>query len=121
MPKKIVVVDDEPDIIKVVSFRLGKLGYKILTADTGGAALDLIRKEKPDLILLDLALPDMEGYEVCRRVKTDDALKHIPVVFITASQADRIREKQNGFPADDFIIKPFEPEELIAKVKKFIG
>jgi len=121
VPKKIVVVDDELDILKVVSFRLEKAGYEILTAVDGPKALDLIRKEKPDLILLDIALPGMDGYEVCRKVKSDAALRNIPVIFLTASQVDRIKEKQSDSPADDFLIKPFEPEKLIAKIKKFIG
>jgi len=121
MPKKILVVDDEPDILKIVSFRLGRMGYKIFTAENGQRALEIVRDKKPDLILLDLALPIMDGYEVCRTLKSDEVLKKIPVILLTASQAGRIKEKTKGFKADDYIIKPFEAEELVEKVKKFIG
>ncbi len=121
MPKKILIVDDEIDILKVVTFRLKKAGYEVLTAVNGKEALDSIRDKRPDLILLDLRLPIMDGYEVCRQVKTDETLKNIPIIFLTASQAERIKEKVKGYDAEDYLIKPFEPEELLEKVKKFIG
>ena len=121
MAKKILVVDDEPDILKVVTFRLKKAGYDIKTAEDGQKALEEIKKEKPDLIFLDLRLPIIDGYEVCRRLKSDEALKKIPVIFLTASTAPTVASKAEEFKADDFLIKPFEPEELLKKVKKFIG
>jgi two-component system alkaline phosphatase synthesis response regulator PhoP len=121
MPKKILVVDDEPDILKIVSFRLGKAGYDIITAGDGKTALDLIRKERPDLILLDLRIPVVDGYEVARQVKTDEKLKSIPIIFLTASSVSTIEKKAKDFQAADSIIKPFDPEELFRKVKKFIG
>ena len=120
MPKKILIVDDEIDILKVVTFRLKKAGYEVLTAVNGKEALDSIRDKRPDLILLDLRLPIMDGYEVCRQVKTDETLKNIPIIFLTASQAEKIKEKVKGFDAEDYLIKPFEPEDLLKKVKKFI-
>ena len=120
-PKKILIVDDEPDILKVVSFRLKKMGYNIFLAINGKEGLDLARKERPDLILLDLRLPVMDGYEVCRRLKADKELKHIPIILLTASNITEIREKLMQFKAEDYIIKPFEPQELLKKVKKFIG
>ena len=120
MTKKILVVDDEPDIRKIVTFRLKKAGYEIATATNGQEALDSAQKEKPDLILLDLRLPIIDGYEVCRRLKTDQELKHIPVILLTASSAGKIAEKTKEFKADDYLIKPFDPEKLLAKVKKFL-
>ena len=119
MPKKILVVDDESDILSVVKFRLKKEGYEIIEARDGQAALDLVKKEKPDLILLDLRLPVIDGYEVCRRLKSNETLKAIPVIFMTASSAGKVVEKSKEFQADDYIIKPFEPEVLLEKVKKF--
>ena len=121
MAKKILVVDDEPDILKVVIFRLKKLGHEIATATNGQEALDSIQKEKPDLILLDLRLPVIDGYEVCKRLKTDEELKHIPIILLTASTAGSIAEKTKEFKADDYLIKPFDMKELRAKVKKFLG
>ncbi len=117
--KKILVVDDEPDILKTVSFRLEKASYEILTATNGQEALNLVWEKRPDLILLDLALPGIDGYEVCKRLRADETLKNIPIIFLTASQPYRIKEKVKGFDADDYLIKPFEAEELLAKVKKF--
>jgi len=120
MAKKILIVDDESDILKLLVFRLKKSEYEITTATNGREALDLIQKEKPDLIFLDLRLPAIDGYEVCRRIKADEELKHISVVFLTAS-VSRVNEKVKKFKADDFLLKPFESEELLAKVKKFLG
>lgn len=120
MTKKILVVDDEPDILKVVTFRVKKLEYEVVTATNGQEALDLIQKEEPDLILLDIELPVMNGYEVCQRVKTNEKLKHIPIIFLTASIASKIAEKVKEFNADDYLIKPFDSEELLKKIKNFI-
>ena len=118
--KKILIVDDEPDILKVVTFRVKKMEYEVVTATNGQEALDLIQKEEPDLILLDIELPVMNGYEVCQRVKTNEKLKHIPIIFLTASSASKIAEKAKEFNADDYLIKPFDSEELLKKIKNFI-
>ena len=118
--KKILIVDDEPDILKAVTFRVKKLEYEVVTATNGQEALDLIQKEEPDLILLDIELPVMNGYEVCQRVKTNEKLKHIPIIFLTASSASKIAEKVKEFNADDYLIKPFDSEELLKKIKNFI-
>ncbi|MGB2706079.1 MAG: response regulator [Candidatus Omnitrophota bacterium] len=121
MAKKVLVVDDEPDVLKIVGFRLKSAGYEIKKASDGQEALDLIKKDRPDLVLLDLRMPVMDGYEVCRRIKSDENLKDIPVIFLTASSGATIKDKAYEYKADDYIIKPFEPEELLRKVKKFIG
>ena len=118
--KKILVVDDEPDILKVVTFRVKKLEYEVVTATNGQEALDLIQKEEPDLILLDIELPVMNGYEVCQRVKTNEKLKHIPIIFLSANSASKIAERAKEFNADDYLIKPFDSEELLKKIKNFI-
>ncbi|UCD55299.1 MAG: response regulator [Candidatus Omnitrophota bacterium] len=120
MAKKILVVDDEPDILKVVTFRLRKAGYKVVTAEDGQKALDLAQREKPDLILLDLRLPVIDGYEVCRKLKSDELFKKIPIIFLTASSAATIIDKTKKFKADDYLIKPFEPDDLLKKVKRFM-
>lgn len=121
MAKKILVVDDEPDVLKIVTFRLKKEGYEVITARDGQEALDLVNRERPDLVLLDLRLPVVDGYEVCKRLKTDEDLRQIPVILLTASSATKIAEKTKDFQAEDYLIKPFEPEELLDKVKKFIN
>lgn len=118
---KILLVDDEPDILTVTTFRLKKAGYEVITAVNGQEALDKAKTARPDMILLDLLLPIMNGYEVCKKIKSDDTLKKIPVVLFTASTVDTIEKKLEGSGADDCVIKPFEPEVLLAKIKKFIG
>ena len=120
MPKKILVVDDEPDILKLTVVRLESLGYDVLVAETGEKALEVLKEETPDLILLDLLLPKMQGDAVCKKLKADPELKHIPIILFTAS-AVRVPAKVGEIGADDFIVKPFEPDELLFKIKKFIG
>lgn len=120
MAKKILVVDDEPDILKIVVFRLKKLGYEVTTASNGQEALDFIQKIKPDLVVLDLIMPVVDGYEVCKQVKADEKLRHIPVILLTASFTGELADKAEKLGADDYLMKPFDPEELLTKVKKFI-
>ncbi len=118
MPKRVLIVDDEPHVLEGLKFRLEKLGYEILTAVDGGEALELIRDEKPDLVLLDLRIPTMGGDEVCRRVKEDEELRQIPVILCTASGADVIVEKAREAKSDDYLLKPFAYKELLEKVEK---
>ena len=122
MAKKILVVDDEPDIMTVATARLSRLGYEIIEAVDAEEALAVLQKDTPDLILLDLLLPKMQGDELCKKLKSDDKFKSIPIIIFTASAispdlADRVKK----MGADDCVIKPFEPDELLGKVKKFIG
>lgn len=120
--KKILVIDDEPDILKVTSIRLKTLGYDVLTAVDGRQALHTIRSENPDLVLLDLVMPFMSGAEVCKQIKNDKALKHIPVIFFTAiGSAAMTDEKVKKFAADDYIVKPFDPGEFRGKVEKILA
>ncbi|MBU0682675.1 MAG: response regulator, partial [Candidatus Omnitrophica bacterium] len=92
MAKKIMVIDDELDILEVLTFRLSKAGYEIISAVDGQEALDLLTETIPDLILLDLRLPKIDGYEVCRRIKTSDELKEIPVILLTASSTIKVEK-----------------------------
>jgi DNA-binding response OmpR family regulator len=120
MAKKILIVDDEPDILKVVIFRLKKSGYEVLSAVNGEEAIELIKANVPDLIFLDLRLPLLSGAEVCKQLKSNEKLKHIPIILFTAS-ADTVKDILAKTKADDYIIKPFEPEVLLEKIRKFIG
>ena len=119
--KKILIVDDEADILAIMSYRLKKMGYEVFLAPNGQDDLDQARSIKPDLIFLDLRLPVLSGYEVCKILKNDEELKKIPIVFFTASLPINVAEKMKEFQADDYIIKPFEPKDLIEKVKKYLG
>lgn len=120
MAKRILVVDDEPDILKVVVFRLKKLGYDVATATNGIEAIDSVRENKPDIILLDLRIPVLDGVEVAKRLKSEDETRDIPIIIVTAS-THQVVEKAKECNADDYIIKPFVPDELIGKIKNFLG
>ncbi|TET08361.1 response regulator [Candidatus Aerophobetes bacterium] len=121
MIKKIVLAEDEPQIARLVEFKLKKEGYQVVSKGNGEDALAAIKAEKPDLILLDVMMPVMDGYEVLRRVKEDENLKNIPVVMLTAKAQERDVVKGIDLGADDYITKPFHPAELLARVKKILG
>lgn len=120
LAKKIVFVDDEPDILHVTSFRLKKAGYEVIIGVNGQEAIDLAKSTSPDLMFIDLRLPILAGDEVCKRMKSDDSLKQIPVILFTASTYELEKIAQEA-GADDFLTKPFTPEQLLEKVKRFIG
>lgn len=113
----ILVVDDEPDILALVEYNLQKEGFKVTCVTSGEAALVAARSRQPDLIVLDLMLPGVDGLEVCRRLKADAAGKHIPIVMLTAKggEADVVTGLELG--AADYVTKPFSPRVLVARVK----
>lgn len=121
MSKRILIVDDEPDVLKLAAFRLKRWGYEILTASDGQIGLEVIQNEKPDLVLLDLRLPNMDGVDVCKKVKNDEALKHIPIILFTATADIAVAETAKEVGADGYIVKPFEPEQLLEKIKSIAG
>lgn len=120
MAKKILVVDDEPDLLKVLSFRLEKTGYEVFGAADGQEALDLARKVIPDLMILDIYLPVINGDEVAKILKNDEKLKHVPIFLISAT-THTLTQRATDSGSDAYFIKPFEPEELIGAVKKTLG
>lgn len=114
MADKILVVDDEKSISKIIAYNLKKEGYEVLCADDGEMGLELALNEKPDLILLDIMMPKMDGYEVCRKIRQQS---NVPIIMLTA-RADEV-DKVNGLEigADDYVTKPFGNRELVARVK----
>jgi diguanylate cyclase (GGDEF)-like protein len=114
---KILIVDDEPTIVELLEEHLQSEGYDTVHAFSGEEALQLLEHEVPDLVLLDLMLPGMDGYEVCRLMQRDARLNHIPVIMLTARSAvqNRVLGYQRG--ADDYVIKPFDPDELSVRVR----
>jgi CheY-like chemotaxis protein len=118
--KKILIVDDEPDVLRLTSLRLEKLGYKVLTAANGREALDIIQNEKPDLAMLDLIMPVMYGSEICKLVKSDETLRHIPIILFTAYKEIMTDEKAKSIGADGYIAKPFFARELVSKVEQLL-
>jgi len=115
--KKILVVEDDRDISELITYNLEREGYEIACLYDGGQAVDFVHKRKPELIILDLMLPEVDGIEICRTLKSDAATKHIPIVMLTAKseEADVVVGLQMG--ADDYIPKPFSPKVLVARIK----
>jgi two-component system phosphate regulon response regulator PhoB len=117
LKKKILVVDDEEDILELVRYNLAKEGYQVACVTSGEQALKEMKERVPDLILLDLMLPGLDGLDVCRRLKNDPATNAIPVIMLTAKgeDADIVTGLELG--AEDYVIKPFSPRVLLARVK----
>ncbi|MFH1062229.1 MAG: response regulator [Candidatus Omnitrophota bacterium] len=119
--KRILIIDDEPDILRVVMFRLRKAGYEVLTAADGQAGWQMAKSELPNFILLDIRLPLMDGFEVCKKLKDDPQTAAIPVIFLSASSAEDLSSKSKEYNAEGFMRKPFEPDELLRTIEKMIG
>ena len=115
--QRLLVVDDEEDILELVSFNLMREGFRVACAATGEAAIGMARTEQPDLVILDLMLPDMDGLEVAKRLKGDERTAPIPILMLTAKgeEADIVAGLELG--ADDYVTKPFSPRVLAARVK----
>src|SRR5690348_12549074 len=115
--KKIALIEDDSDLFALLKYNLEKEGFALVGAQTGKGAIDLCRRERPDLILLDIMLPDSDGLELCKGIRMHPELSHIPVIFLTAraSETDRIVGLELG--ANDYIVKPFFIRELIARIK----
>ena len=120
MGKKILFADDEPDILTVALFRLKEAGYEVVTAVNGKEVLDLLKDGHFDLLLLDLRLPVINGFEICKKIRSDERLKHILVIIFSAS-VDKLMLGAKECGASDCLAKPFESEQLLDKVKKVIG
>lgn len=115
--EKILVVDDETDIVKLVRYNLAQEGFEVICASSGEAALEMVSKEKPSLVVLDLMLPGISGLKVCKRIKGDPATKAVQVVMLTAKGEDSDIVTGIEAGADDYVTKPFSPKVLIARVK----
>jgi DNA-binding response OmpR family regulator len=119
---RLVCIEDEPEMIDLVRLILGRKGFEVIGANGGVEGLETVRREKPDLVLLDLMMPDMDGWEVYQQIKADEELRKIPVVVVTA-KAQSI-DKVLGLhiaKVDDYITKPFGPQELLESVEKILG
>ena len=117
---KIVVVEDEADILEVIDYNLSKEGFDVSSSSDGLEGLALVRKEIPDLVLLDLMLPGMDGIEICRTLKADSATRSISIIMVTAKGEESDIVLGLGIGADDYVLKPFRPRELIARVKSVL-
>ncbi len=115
--RKIVVIEDEPDILEAIRYNLEREGFKVVAATSGDEGLKTVVREGPDLLLLDLLLPGLDGLEVCRRLKIDPVTQGIPIIMVSAKGEESDIVLGLGVGADDYVTKPFKPKELIARVR----
>jgi len=120
MKQRILVVDDEPDLLELVRVNLAQAGFEVETAATGRKALDCVRRSAPDLVVLDLMLPDLPGTDVCRELRSDPEFARLPIIMLTAraDEVDRVVGFELG--ADDYVTKPFSPRELTLRVRAIL-
>jgi DNA-binding response OmpR family regulator len=121
LPKRVLVCDDEPYIVESVSYVVRKAGYEISSAEDGEASLAAARDGKPDLIFLDIMMPKLSGYEVCRRLKQDPATRGIYIIMLTARGQQEDEQKALELGADEFMTKPFSPRKMRDKLKELLG
>ena len=121
MPKSILLVDDEPNIVLSLDFLMKRAGYTVRTAADGESALEAIKAEQPDLILLDVNLPKRDGFELCQTIRSRPEWRHIRIIMLTAKGRDVEREKGLALGADDYVTKPFATQEVVEKVEAMLG
>ena len=120
MSKVVLVVEDQEDNRQILRDLLGSAGYEMVEAGDGAAALERVKERRPDLILMDIQLPVMDGYEATRRLKADPALKAIPIIVITSYALSGDEEKARAAGCDDYVTKPYSPRQLLAKVRQYL-
>ncbi len=120
MGQRIILIEDEPDIVEMVRYNFRKEGFEVQSFLRGRPGMEALRQDPPDLLLLDLMLPDEDGLSICRRVRSENRLRALPVIILTArgEESDRILGLEIG--ADDYVVKPFSPRELVARVKAIL-
>lgn len=121
MAKKVLVVDDANDTIELIEYRLKTNGFDVVSASSGQGALEKIKSDKPDLIIMDVMMPPPNGFQVCRQLKDDPHTRHIPVILLTAksTESDQFWGMEAG--ADAYLTKPYNPEELLTKINDLFG
>jgi DNA-binding response OmpR family regulator len=117
----ILVADDEEDLRELVSYRLSRSGYEVVEAVDGQEALELATERTPDLMVLDVMMPRLDGYELTRRVREEDSLRSVPVILLTARSQETDVSRGFEVGADDYLKKPFNPDELVARVRAVLG
>ncbi len=121
MTQRILVVEDTEDNRQILRDLLGAAGFEMIEAEDGAAGVAAAEREKPDLILMDIQLPVMDGYEATRRIKANAALKHIPIIAVTSYALSGDEEKARAAGCDGYVTKPFSPRQLLAKVREHLG
>src|SRR5215470_18643613 len=118
--ERVLIVDDDPDIQRLVTYNLSQAGFQVTTASSGRTALETVQEHPPDLIILDIMMPDIDGMEVCRTLRQRENSRRIPIIMLTArgEEIDRVIGFELG--ADDYVSKPFSPRELVLRVKSIL-
>ena len=120
MPAKILIVDDDLNVQRLLTYTVRQEGYEVITANDGAEAFRLWSTERPDLVLLDVMLPKMDGYQVAQKIRAEEGPNHVPIIMLTAEK--EVEQKVRGLRAgaDDYLIKPFHPQELLARIKSLL-
>lgn len=118
--KKILLVEDESELVGMIKYRLEINNYDVITAMDGQEALDLAYREKPDLIILDVMIPKVNGFKVCQTIKQDSNYPKVPIIIFTVCNEDSNKKMGQYVGADEYIVKPFDPKSFMEKVKKFL-
>ena len=119
--KRVLVCDDDPVILRLLEVNLELEGFEVLTGTNGEEGVEIARREHPDLVILDIMMPRMDGYEACRQIKADEATQQIPVVFLSAKAQASDIEKGKSFGVAEYLTKPFDPTDLTDLVFKLVG
>jgi two-component system cell cycle response regulator DivK len=121
MSKRVLAVEDQEDNMQILRDAIVNAGYQIIEAENGEQALALAAKHHPDLILMDIQIPIIDGYEATRRIKADPALRSIPIIAVTSHALDGGEQKARAAGCDDFVAKPYSPRQLLAKIRQYLG
>jgi DNA-binding response OmpR family regulator len=121
MAKRVLVVDDEPNIVMSLRFLMEREGFEVEVAPTGEAALQALDRGPADLVLLDVMMPSLDGFEVCQRIRSNPAWTNTRIIMLTAKGREVERDKGLALGADDYVTKPFSTRELVARVKRMLG
>ena len=121
MAKRVLIVEDEPNIVISLEFLMQREGYDVAVAGDGEAALDRVAKETPDLVVLDVMLPKVNGFEVCRRIRAEPRWRSVKILILTARGRDMEVAKGLGLGADAYVTKPFSTKDLVARIKQLLG
>jgi len=120
MGKKILIIEDEAELVNLIELRLKSASFEVIAAYDGEKGLKMAQEEKPDLILLDIIMPKIDGLVVCRRLKDGPETSKIPIIIITASGGKNLQQRSRDAGADDLVIKPFEAEDLLSKISNYV-
>jgi two-component system cell cycle response regulator DivK len=121
MSKRVLAVEDQEDNMQILRDAIVNAGYEIIEAENGEQALALAAKHRPDLILMDIQIPIIDGYEATRRLKADPTLRSIPIIAVTSHALDGGEQKARAAGCDDFVAKPYSPRQLLAKIRQYLG